>query len=114
MSAKQTKPGGLWIARVLGSNSCAAYASTVIDGQLVTVCGRGRADDRGGVVCYQDGPNAGKPVLFRGESAARAAALACHWSNQRFTYAVARGGVRADGVELVGATKETTWTSCQV
>jgi len=107
------RPAGLYVARILGSNGLGAYASAVIDGQTVTICGSGRAYNTGGVICYQDGPNAGKPVLFAGVRAAREAACACHWSNQRYTYDVARGVNRAEGVLLVGASEETAWRSCQ-
>jgi len=112
-NAKGGRPAGLYVARVLGSNGCSAYASAVIDGQTVTICGSGRADNTGGVICYQDGPNAGKPVLFAGVRAACEAACSCHWSNQRYTCDVARGANRAEGVLLVGASEETAWHSCQ-
>jgi len=107
------RPSGLYVARVLGSNGSSAYASAVIDGLVVTICGSGRPDNTGGVICYQDGPHAGNPVLFAGIRTAREAARACHWSNQRYTYDVARGADRSEGVLLVGASEETDWKSCQ-
>lgn len=111
--AKGGRPAGLYVARVIGGNACPSYATAVIAGGAVTICGAGRVDGSGGVVCYQSGPHAGKPVLFRGIRAAKQAACACHWSNQRYTYDVARGANRAEGVELVGASEDTAWRSCQ-
>jgi hypothetical protein len=111
--AKGGRPAGLYVARVLGSNGLGAYASAVIGDQTVTICGSGCADNTGGVICYQDGPHAGKPVLFAGVRAAREAACACHWSSQWYTYDVARGANRTKGVLLSGASEDTAWRSCQ-
>jgi hypothetical protein len=50
------------------------------------------------------------PALFESRQAARAAAEACHWSNQRFRVVAARGNARARG-RIVRVTGE--WMSCQ-
>jgi hypothetical protein len=98
---------GLYVGIILGSNACAPYASAMIDGRVVTIYAGGHD----GVIRYRDGQHTGKPALFRGIDAVRAAGLVCRWNNQRFTYDVARGHRRAEGVELVGAAKDTDWRS---
>ncbi|MDX9734972.1 MAG: hypothetical protein RBU36_12660 [Thermoanaerobaculia bacterium] len=99
--------GGLWVVEIEGVNAASAWASAEVDGKRVTLNASPSYQTLKGLATCD-----GRVALFPSREAARAAALACHWNNQRFDYRPARGHVRDEGV-VVAATAETEWRSCQ-